>query len=343
MDFINTSVVRRCSAMSYKFQRLREKIRRAVQSGELAGKLPGERELAKRFRVNAKTLSKALTDLAAEGLLRRSIGRGTFVAGNDPSTIQTQQGRWLLLIDPQADHAVLQNLIDANPRSQSCDDPAALRPSFLNQFSAVIDLAASTSESFIRDLLVRNIAVVRVGHEPRVYSTHAVLLDMQMGVAQLVRQLALGGHRRFLAVEAPHRNDLAQLIRRMLANFGPDCCVDACSVHAMPSAVGQGATAVICASTALAQQAMAALASADLSVPDQLSVAAIGFDDGQAGCTGWYVPASQAAAAVKDIRRDGQNVRPITLWLAGRIYDHDTTAAPQSAAPPSPMMTALIA
>jgi len=68
--------------MSYKFQRLREKLRAAIASGELSGKLPGERALAKRFHVNAKTLSKALTDLAAEGVLDRSIGRGTFVKGS---------------------------------------------------------------------------------------------------------------------------------------------------------------------------------------------------------------------------------------------------------------------
>src|SRR5690349_24926652 len=69
------------SKLSYKFQRLREKLRAAIASGELSGKLPGERQLARRFHVNAKTLSKALTDLAAEGLLDRSIGRGTFVKG----------------------------------------------------------------------------------------------------------------------------------------------------------------------------------------------------------------------------------------------------------------------
>src|SRR5881394_1934301 len=71
--------------MSYKFQRLREKLRAAIASGELSGKLPGERALAKRFHVNAKTLSKALTDLAAEGLLDRSIGRGTYVKGSAPA------------------------------------------------------------------------------------------------------------------------------------------------------------------------------------------------------------------------------------------------------------------
>src|SRR5437773_4544819 len=76
--------------LSYKFQRLREKLRHAIASGELSGKLPGERQLARRFRVNAKTLSKALTDLAAEGLLERSIGRGTFVKDSSaaPGTSQ---------------------------------------------------------------------------------------------------------------------------------------------------------------------------------------------------------------------------------------------------------------
>src|SRR5882757_7211827 len=85
-------------SFSYKFQRLRERIREAVAKGELSGKLPGERALAKRFHVNAKTLSKALTDLAAEGVLDRSIGRGTFVKGHAPANAVAK--RWLIVCDP---------------------------------------------------------------------------------------------------------------------------------------------------------------------------------------------------------------------------------------------------
>src|SRR5476649_1801478 len=85
------------SGLSYKFQRLREKLRQAIASGELNGKLPGERALAKRFHVNAKTLSKALTDLAAEGVLDRSIGRGTFVKGHAPAAVAVK--RWLVVCD----------------------------------------------------------------------------------------------------------------------------------------------------------------------------------------------------------------------------------------------------
>ncbi len=42
------------SGMSYKFQRLRERIRQAVSSGELAGKLPGERELRGAFELTQR-------------------------------------------------------------------------------------------------------------------------------------------------------------------------------------------------------------------------------------------------------------------------------------------------
>src|ERR687894_62900 len=103
--------------LSYKFQRLREKLRAAVASGELSGKLPGERALAKRFHVNAKTLSKALTDLAAEGVLERSIGRGTYVKGSAPAP--AAQRRWLALCDPQqGDCCLVHYLRRADPDAQ---------------------------------------------------------------------------------------------------------------------------------------------------------------------------------------------------------------------------------
>ncbi len=66
--------------LSYKFQRLRERIRTAVLNGDFGEKLPGERELARRYNANAKTINKALCDLSSEGILVRQIGRGTFVA-----------------------------------------------------------------------------------------------------------------------------------------------------------------------------------------------------------------------------------------------------------------------
>jgi len=66
--------------LSYKFQRLREQIRASVLNGEFGRRLPGERELGRRYNANAKTVNKALSDLSSEGLLVRRVGCGTFVA-----------------------------------------------------------------------------------------------------------------------------------------------------------------------------------------------------------------------------------------------------------------------
>jgi DNA-binding LacI/PurR family transcriptional regulator len=73
--------------LSYKFQRLREQIRRSVLNGEFDGRLPGERELGRKYKANAKTINKALCDLSSEGLLVRHIGRGTYIAegGGEPA------------------------------------------------------------------------------------------------------------------------------------------------------------------------------------------------------------------------------------------------------------------
>src|ERR1700753_3523952 len=112
---------------SYKFQRLRERIREAVAKGELTGKLPGERMLAKQFHVNAKTLSKALTDLAAEGVLDRSIGRGTFVKGSAPPP--SANGRWLLLCAPEdAGSPLVERVRAANADLQIASGIGMMRP-----------------------------------------------------------------------------------------------------------------------------------------------------------------------------------------------------------------------
>src|SRR3954463_6352382 len=125
MAIASTADETNTTRLSYKFQRLREKLRDAVASGELSGKLPGERALARRFNVNAKTLSKALTDLAAEGLLDRSIGRGTYVKGSEPEAVTT--GRWLVLCDPgMSDSLVVQKLRAANSEMETAEDVATI-------------------------------------------------------------------------------------------------------------------------------------------------------------------------------------------------------------------------
>jgi hypothetical protein len=308
--------------LSYKFQRLRERLRDAVRGGELTGKLPGERALAKRFNVNAKTLSKALTDLAAEGLLERTIGRGTFVRGSQPSA--SKAGRWLILCDPGAEKSELvTRLVGENENTQVSCEVGGVRPSYINQFTAVIDMARNTPDSFLRDLVVRNIPVVAVGHEPRTYSMHSVVLDQQLALTAVARELLLEGHRRLCAVEERGSTMVAEALRKTGARYGADVAVDACLPEEIASLAESEATALVCDSPASARAVVDALTQQGVNIPARFSVAAVGT--GEAACSGYYASPAQVVESVLQLLRDPQARRPVTLWLVGTFVNKGTT------------------
>jgi DNA-binding LacI/PurR family transcriptional regulator len=321
--------------MSYKFQRLREKLRQAVVNGELSGKLPGERALAKRFHVNAKTLSKALTDLAAEGLLDRSIGRGTYVKGSAPAA--SSPSRWLVLCD-EADDSGIGGLLDqlrgaqADLHVATSASVATMRPSFLNGFGAVVDVAGDTPDAFLRDLAVRNLPVVAINREPRTYSTHAVLVDLVLGAQHVARDLLCAGHRRLAAVEKGGAGSLGQTLRQFARRYtdGPSVVesFSVAEVEAGAAALGEGGfTAVVCDSARTATRVRAALGRAGVDVPGRLSLAAVGCLCGgkmACPCSGYFVDCEPLADAVVRLLRDGPPPRPTTLWLVGEFVDRDT-------------------
>jgi len=332
----NPSTTNAETRLSYKFQRLRERLRASIDSGELSGKLPGERQLARRFRVNAKTLSKALTDLAAEGVLERSIGRGTFVKGSAGTsgvmgTSTAQMDRWLIICDEaQATSVVVRKLIQRNPGAQIIQDISSLRPSFLNTFKAVIDFAPSTPTQFLRDLVVRNMAVVLVGREPTNYSMNAVLLDRVFGANILARDLILAGHRRFLAVERRGCTQVCDAIRSAAKRYAPDVTVDVAFPSEAVGGVELGATAVICDTAESAEELRKALESSQLAIPARVSLAAVGAVDGQPPCTGYFVGADEKVEAIKQVLRDSTMHRPHTVWLTGTFFDVGTTGPTES-------------
>lgn len=326
------------SGMSYKFQRLREKIRAAISSGELAGKLPGERALAKRFHVNAKTLSKALTDLAAEGVLDRSIGRGTYVKGSAPAPAAS--GRWLVLTEegsaelPLTTTRLIELLKQENLELHVAASASVseMRPSFLNQFSAVVDLSGNTPESFVRDLVVRNLPVVAVGREPRGYSVHSVLVDEELGLSRVARDLLLAGHRRLAAVEPVGQTTVARALRQAAQRIAPDASVEPCTPGDAVALLDDGATAFVCHAASAAARVNESLAAAGADVPGRASVAAVGnICDAAAGdeppCTGYFVDCRRLADAVIQLLKDAAaSTRPVTLWLAGDLVDRGTIA-----------------
>ena len=311
--------------MSYKFQRLRERIRQAVTSGDLSGKLPGERELARRFNVNAKTLSKALTDLAAEGLLHRSIGRGTFVRGaGEPD--KNELGAWMVICDwSDASSPMVKALIEANSEARLVHDVATLRPSFTNQFAAVIDLAGEAPAEFVRDLTVRAIPYVAVGHQSKTYSTHAVLRDVMYQGAFVGRELMLGGHQRFLAVGGRLGTQLTESLRKTAARYAPDATVDPCYARDVPALLELGPTALVCDSVTAARDVMSSLAAMNRHVPRDVSVAVVGCVADEIPCSGFYISTHQQAEAIVDLLKTAQPGRPSTVWLSGTYKDLGTT------------------
>lgn len=311
--------------LSYKFQRLAERIRQAIAAGELSGKLPGERTLAKRFGANAKTLSKALTDLAAEGVLERSIGRGTFVKGTAP--IAANEDRWLLLCDAQtAESPLVEHILRDNPQAQiSTDDPAEMRPSFINPFSAIIDCSSQPHEPFLREMRVRSIPVVLVGREPQTYSTHAVIADAAHGLTRLARELMLAGHRRFCAVESRGDPLVSRILRASASQYAPDATLDTCAASEASAIVEQNHTTVLCDSPESAATVRRILESRGVSIPGRIALAACGVLTTSAPpCSGWYVPVRQIADTVGQILRDKQPRRPATIWLTGNFIDTGT-------------------
>jgi DNA-binding LacI/PurR family transcriptional regulator len=211
---------------------------------------------------------------------------------------------------------------------------ATMRPSFLNGFGAVVDVASDTPEAFLRDLAVRNMPVVAVNREPKTYSTHAVHVDLVLGAQRVARDLLCAGHRRLAAVERPGGGSVAHTLRQFARRYvDGQTVVESFSpaeveAGAGVAAIGEGGfTAVVCESARTAKRVQAALDKAGVNVPGQLSLAAVGCLCGgkmACPCSGYFVDCEPLADAVVKLLRDGPPPRPTTLWLVGEFLDRGT-------------------
>ena len=86
------------------YQQIKALILRSLQAGEWrpGEAIPSELELAARFKVSQGTVRKAVDELAAENLLMRRQGKGTFVATHAEEQVQY---RFLRLAPDQAEQA----------------------------------------------------------------------------------------------------------------------------------------------------------------------------------------------------------------------------------------------
>ncbi len=68
-----------------------ERLRKRVEAGEWSGakRLPTERDLAAEYGVARNTVRRAFDQLEAEGLLKRRVGRGTYLRDQETDAIAT--------------------------------------------------------------------------------------------------------------------------------------------------------------------------------------------------------------------------------------------------------------
>lgn len=76
------------------YLRVREHVLGLMEGGQLpAGRLPTERELAERLSVGRGITRRVLGELEAQGLIRRHVGRGTFVGSDDGALLGNSDDR----------------------------------------------------------------------------------------------------------------------------------------------------------------------------------------------------------------------------------------------------------
>lgn len=116
-------------AFSPLYQQIKGLILQSLQAGEWkpAEAIPSEMELAARFRVSQGTVRKAIDELAAENLVVRRQGKGTFVATHSEHQVQYR----FLRLKPDSGHPdsegpAQRNIIECKRVRASADVARAL-------------------------------------------------------------------------------------------------------------------------------------------------------------------------------------------------------------------------
>ncbi|MBN1488629.1 MAG: GntR family transcriptional regulator [Phycisphaerae bacterium] len=353
--------------LSYKFQRLRERIRRAIDSGELSGKLPGERALARRFQVNAKTINKALSDLTTEGVVVRHIGRGTFVVASEDEpapSLRAKRFAWVTLFDrsrafQQArfecarrvaaaqGHELVFHCVQADLDGRMPEQ--ALSPAELREIDGVAIVGARPTRALLADLLRRHMHLVLVNIQSDHVQANCVVGDYAAGTFHLCEHLIALGHRDVqLLVDSALMPcgavaELGYLAAMRRHGLSPRRAVSANPVSADPSFFGgRGAPrALLCVGAAMAQAARQEASRTERHIPRDLSLAVVtGSGETMAdrlGLTSYDIDDSKVIGwALELLNRNPADRRPQMIVVPGSVVDRGSCGPPT--APTGPTM-----
>lgn len=353
-------------SLSYKYQRLRERLRGAIVTGELAGRLPGERVLAQRYEANAKTINKALADLATEGLILRHVGRGTFVAGGDsgsvPPASKSRKYGWLGGGTNQHSvgaHALFQQAVESvqaaghflhsiNTAADSCPECPldTLSPSHLRELSGVILFAARPSEYLLAEFNRRHLPAVIINNRHETIRVPVVQSDYTHGAFELTQHLIQLGHQDIrLVIDSrlmPAANDAwgghrAAMGRYQLVALEPIQADIAFGWRTILDCV-ERPTALVCVGMELAIQAALAASEMGLAIPEQMSLAVIPEPGAPQAVeqrfTAYEVPSERLVDwAIKLLLTASPGGVPRMVVVPGRLCVRQSSARPIAGAP----------
>lgn len=119
------------------YQQIKALITQSLISGEWApgAAIPSEMELAARFGVSQGTVRKAIDELAAENIVVRRQGKGTYVATHSEDTVKL---RFLRLVATDGSNELLDNKLLSCERSKASANIARLLE--IKTGSAVIEI-----------------------------------------------------------------------------------------------------------------------------------------------------------------------------------------------------------
>lgn len=281
----------------------------AIRVGDLpaGSKLPSTKDIGSLVKVSLITAHKALEGLVDAGLLRREVGRGTFVREDAASSITSRRHLAIgLVLDPRVNlndfyHSSILNGLRQSARL----DSDKVEFFFQDDFRPPQRRRASTTGVIcIHPSLEAHASVVRMAERtPTVVlggsfpDEHIACIDCdnRTGAADAVRHLLSLGHRRFMLICGPtnlsNSRDRAEGAREALTQAGVDFAdrdvlitddsvtLDENARTALEKRLRSagGPTAIFAGGYYLALAAMHAVRQAELSIPRDVSV--VGFDD----------------------------------------------------------------
>lgn len=211
-----------------KYERIAGKLRRRIVSGELdvGARLPGEHELADQHGVHRQTARRALDELAREGLVERTPGRGTFVAARrqEPTDLGVDRCVGLAMrasghifadevrfLVGRLQHRGLLTLLLDLTRDANAGNNGPTSPAPTVRRALALDLAAVVLDGgFLRDALQLEpalgqrrpvIVMNRLTEDPAKLDSpalHSVTTDHRATGQMVARHLLDQGHRRLL-------------------------------------------------------------------------------------------------------------------------------------------------